>query len=165
MRKIIIDTDAGVDDTLAIIYVAASAMNEIEFISTVSGNVHVDSVTKNVALISNLIGAGFPVYKGSAKPLQGRLTMAPEVHGPDGIGGYRSTDEIAPLNQKSGIAPLKIAQAAAKYGKSLTIISLGPMTNIAKALRADSNSLRQVKEVVQMGGVFYGYGNTTTFTE
>ena len=165
MRKIIIDTDAGVDDTLAIIYATQSAMNQIEFISTVSGNVHVESVTKNVSLIRNLIGASFPVYKGSSKPLQGKLITAPEVHGPDGIGGYRSTNGDSTYNAKSGNAPLKIAEAAARYGRSLSIVSLGPMTNIARAVKIDRDAMLSIKEVVQMGGVFYGYGNTTTFTE
>lgn len=165
MRKLIIDTDAGVDDILAIIYASKSVLSEIEFISTVSGNVHVDSVTKNVSLIRNLIGAQFPIYKGSSRPLHGNLTTAPEVHGPDGIGGYRTTNESLPLNQKSGGAAARIARAAAKYGKNLTIVSLGPMTNIARAVKMDNDAMLHIKEVIQMGGVFYGYGNTTTFTE
>lgn len=163
--RVIIDTDAGVDDSLAIVYAANSPKLQIKMITTVSGNVPVKEVTQNVLLLKELLGLEAPVYSGAEAPLNRELVTAPEVHGEDGVGGYRRSHKISTSNWETRNAAEKIVEAARKLGKNLTIISIGPMTNIASAVKIDVEAMRTVANITQMGGVFFGYGNTTAFTE
>ena len=163
--RVIIDTDAGVDDTIALVYAAHSPEIQIEMITTVSGNVPVREVTQNVLFLKELLRLDVPVFSGAEVPKSRKLVTAPEVHGDDGVGGYRTSRGISIENWESGDAALQIVRAAKKYGKDLTIVSLGPMTNLADAVSLDAEAVRGVNSVIQMGGVFYGYGNTTEFTE
>ncbi len=165
MKRVIIDTDAGVDDSLAIVYAATSGKLQIEMITTVAGNAPVNEVTQNVMLLKELLQLGVPVYSGADKPLKKELVTAAEVHGEDGLGGYRRSRQITRKNWETKNAAQKIVEAARKFGRELNIISIGPMTNIANAVELDTNAMRAVASVIQMGGVFFGYGNTTTFTE
>lgn len=165
MKRIVIDTDAGVDDSLAIVYASRTPDTRIEFFTTVSGNVPVKEVTQNVLLLRELLDLNVPVYSGADVPRARKLVTAPEVHGDDGLGGYRKSKGLSRKDWFSGDAALQIVRAAREHGKNLTIISLGPMTNIADAAAIDAEAVRNVGRIVQMGGVFNGYGNTTEFTE
>lgn len=165
MKRVIIDTDAGVDDTLAIIYAARSPELKVETITTVSGNVPVAEVTQNVLLLKQLLSLDTAIYSGASFPRSGSPVSAPEVHGEDGLGGYRKRRNISIDGWETRNAAEKIVQAAKDFGRSLKIISIGPMTNIAEAVELNMNAMRNTGGIIQMGGVFYGYGNTTTFTE
>ncbi|HEY9164839.1 MAG TPA: nucleoside hydrolase [Candidatus Kryptonia bacterium] len=165
MIRLLIDTDAGVDDSLAIMYAASCPEASIEMISTVSGNVHVDDVTQNVLLLRELLHADFPVYMGAPSPRSRELLTAPEVHGGDGVGNYRKSNGRERSWCDPGNAADMIVESARKHGRKLTIVSIGPMTNIADAVSLDADSIRNVGRIIQMGGVTFGYGNTTTFTE
>ena len=163
--RLLIDTDAGVDDALALVYAARSPELQIETLTTVSGNVPVREVTQNVLYLKELLGLDAPVFSGAEVPRARKLVTAPEVHGVDGVGGYRHSRGIHIDNWETGDAAQNILSAAKKYGNKLTIVSLGPMTNLANAAAIDAEVMRNVRCVVQMGGVFAGYGNTTEFTE
>ncbi|MCL5268845.1 MAG: nucleoside hydrolase [Bacteroidetes bacterium] len=165
MTRIIIDTDAGVDDSLAIIYAARSPELHVEMISTVSGNVPVEEVTQNVLLLRRLLTLDADISSGAALPLKKQLVTAPEVHGADGLGGYRRQTNTNFNDWKTADAAEKIVEAARRLRKELTIVSIGPMTNIARAVGLDTDAMRGIRGIIQMGGVFHGYGNTTTFTE
>lgn len=163
--KLLIDTDAGVDDSVAIIYAARSPEVRVEMITTVSGNVPVREVTQNVLYLRQLLGLDAPVFSGAEVPRARKLVTAPEVHGEDGVGGFRNAHHINFHEWENGDAAMEIVNAARRLGKDLTILSLGPMTNLANAVSIDAEAIRGVKSIVQMGGVFFGYGNTTEFTE
>lgn len=163
--RVIIDTDAGVDDSVALVYAARSPEIQIEMITTVSGNVPVREVTQNVLYLKELLGLDVPVFSGAEVPKSRKLVTAPEVHGNDGVGGYRTSRGISIENWETGDAAQQIVRAAKEHGKDLTIVSLGPMTNLANAVSLNAEAIRGVKSIIQMGGVFYGYGNTTEFTE
>lgn len=163
--RVLIDTDAGVDDALAIVYAARSPEIDIEALTTVSGNVPVGEVTQNVLYLKELLGLAAPVFSGAVVPRERKLVTAPEVHGEDGVGGYRNARGIFMANWETGDAAKKIVSAANHHGKALTIVSLGPMTNLANATAIDADAMRGVNSIIQMGGVFTGYGNTTEFTE
>lgn len=165
MIQLLIDTDAGVDDSVAIIYAARSPEVRIEAITTVSGNVPVREVTQNVLYLKQLLGLGVPVVTGADVPRARKLVTAPEVHGEDGVGGFRNAHGIVFREWENGNAAMEIVSAARRLGKNLTILSLGPMTNLANAVSIDAEAIRGVGSIVQMGGVFFGYGNTTEFTE
>ncbi len=165
MNRVLIDTDAGVDDTVAIIYAAHSPEVRIEMVTTVSGNVPVREVTQNVLYLKELLGLEVPVFAGASVPRARKLVTAPEVHGIDGVGGFRISHSINFRDWEKGDAAMEIVHSARKHGKRLTIVSLGPMTNLADAAAIDADAIRNVKSIIQMGGVFSGYGNTTDFTE
>lgn len=161
----LIDTDAGIDDSVAIIYAARSPEVQIEMFTTVSGNAPVREVTQNVLYLNELLGLGVPVAAGATVPRARKLVTAPEVHGNDGLGEFRVSHRISFREWESGNAAMEIVRLARAYGKELTIVSLGPMTNLADAASIDAEAIRRVKNIIQMGGVFSGYGNTTEFTE
>lgn len=165
MRPVVIDTDAGVDDSIAIVYASRLPDAAIELITTVSGNVPVSEVTQNVLYLKKILRLDAPVFSGAEAPKSRKLITAPEVHGEDGVGGYRKSKGISFDGWKTGGAPAAIVRAARKLGKKLTIISLGPMTNIARAVSIDPAAIKGAGDIIQMGGVFSGYGNTTVFTE
>ncbi len=163
--RVIIDTDAGVDDTLALVYAARSPEIKIEMLTTVSGNVPVREVTQNVLHLKELLGFEASVFSGADVPRDRKLVTAPEVHGEDGVGNYRKSRGITFEDWETGDAALRIVSAAKSFGKDLTVVSLGPMTNLANAISIDADAICGVGNVIQMGGVFTGYGNTTEHTE
>ncbi len=165
MTRVLIDTDAGVDDTLAIVYAASSPEIELEMVTTVSGNVPVREVTQNVLYLKEILKLGVPVHSGADVPRARKLVTAPEVHGEDGVGGFRNSNHVPPVSWETKDAAKKIVSAAIDHGPKLTIVSLGPMTNLADAVAIDAEAIRHVQRIIQMGGVFTGYGNTTEFTE
>lgn len=165
MKRVIIDTDAGVDDTVAIVYAARSPEIQIEMITTVAGNVPVKEVTQNVLYLRELLDLDVPVLSGADVPRDRKLVTASEVHGYDGVGGYRLSHGISFRDWETGDAAVGIIRAAEKFGKELTIVSIGPMTNIAEAVSIDADAMRNVGRIIQMGGVFSGYGNTTQYAE
>lgn len=163
---IFIDTDAGVDDALAILLAMKLNPSAIVGISTVAGNVEVDKCTRNVLSLLSLFANSPvpPVYRGAPAPLVLPLTTAPEVHGEDGLGGM--ADTIRPVHRKRpGSASDALIGACVRYGKSLTVVCLGPLTNIAMALRKNSAALRKAGKFIVMGGAFRVPGNTGPVAE
>jgi inosine-uridine nucleoside N-ribohydrolase len=137
----VIDTDAGVDDALALILALRSPELRVEAITTVSGNVHVDLCTGNVLRVLDVVrpDAAPPVVRGEADPLVKPLLTAPEVHGIDGLGGLhelmdetgilkyaRPTGQVIP-----GTASELLAELGVRYHGDITLIAIGPLTNIA----------------------------------
>ncbi len=165
MRHILIDTDAGVDDTLALIYASRSSDVNVELLTTVSGNVPVKEVTQNVLYLKELLHWDIEVCSGADVPRSRKLVTAPEVHGDDGVGNYRKTHGITFDDWETGDAAPRLVAAAKKFRKNLTIVSLGPMTNIADAVAIDAEAMMGAGRIVQMGGVFSGYGNTGVHSE
>jgi len=165
-RPVLIDTDAGVDDTLALILALRSKELDVKAITTVAGNVRVKECTRNVLTILDHLHAdqGLVVAQGAAKPLHRPLVTAPEVHGADGFGNARPKGRpVHRTNLRS--ADRVIADLSRSIGGRLTIIALGPMTNIALAIRRYPTSLRKVGRIISMGGAFRVAGNTGPVSE
>lgn len=164
MRKVIIDTDPGVDDAIAIL-LALSARTEIEVLAltTVNGNVGLEHVTENALQILHLAGReDIPVYKGEARPLAGVNPHCERIHGEDGLGGVRISGVTKDTEKESAVEFL--VRAAREKRDELTLLLIGPLTNIAKAIQMDPEFVSNVHEVIIMRGAIAG-GNMSPHAE
>lgn len=164
MRKIIIDTDPGIDDAIAIL-LALSAKEELDVLAltTVNGNVDVEKVTKNACKILDIAGrCDIPVYKGNDKPLVRPRINCEEFHGDDGLGNVGIEDSGKEIEAEHAVDFL-IRKAREEKGE-LTLVPIGPLTNIAQAVQKDSEFVNNVQEVVIMGGAEHG-GNMSPHAE
>ena len=174
-RRVIIDTDPGIDDALALILALRSPELKVEAITTVSGNVPLEDATRNaLQVLETLDLSESPlVARGAAKPLARKPLPARHVHGDDGLGdinGLRNADG-SPRYPKPTLAPVAgsavelILRLVRENPDEISIIALGPLTNIALALEADPAVFAQVKELIVMGGAANGIGNVTETAE
>jgi purine nucleosidase/pyrimidine-specific ribonucleoside hydrolase len=176
--RVIIDTDPGIDDALALVLALQSPELHVEAITTVSGNVHVDLATRNALTVLNLFPPGRhpPVARGADCPLHRPLYTAAHVHGEDGLGElwrYRTADgtpRYQPGRGGSRTAPTadavtSLLDCIRRYPGELTLITLGPLTNVAQALQRDPAVMRQLAGVVMMGGAVTVPGNVTPVAE
>lgn len=163
MNRLIIDTDAGVDDAQAIMMALAHPETRVEAITTVTGNVHVDQVAKNVPKILDVCSADIPFFIGADRPLVARHVDAAHVHGDDGLGNTNlpeSSRKPAPEHAVNALIRL-INENPDEY----TLIALGPLTNLALAVRLDPSLPQKLKRLVIMGGTIGAHGNATTVAE
>lgn len=159
MKKIIIDADPGIDDSLAIILANNVEEYEILGISLVSGNVHIEKGRKNILRLSKFLNRDFKIYMGSEAPLSKDFINAEDTHGEDGLGEtYLDFDEKA----VDGDAIDFLIQEARK--ENLTIFALGPLTNIARALKRDRDAFLDTRIII-MGGNFKSHGNMSPVAE
>lgn len=168
-RRFILDTDGGVDDALAILYALASPEVELAAITTVHGNVGVDSATRNVLEVLR-IGGGLeppvPIAIGASAPLRRSLVAARDVHGHDGLGGWMRGRADAPSGLRHGeSAEVLICRLARQHPGEITLVLVGPSTNAALALRHDPEGFGMLREVVVMAGAIEGPGNITPAAE
>ena len=175
-HPVVIDTDPGVDDALAIVLALRSPELRVELMTTVAGNAGIRAVTDNARRLLALVDHDAPprLVRGAARPLRGRLNTAPEVHGDDGLAGLSDLRDRAgrPLCPASrGPAPDgrdaagAIAAKAREHREALTIVALGPLTNIARALDEDAGAMRRVGRLIVMGGAVEAPGNVTAAAE
>ncbi len=165
MYKLIIDTDPGIDDSLAIQFALASKEFKILGLTTVFGNVNVDLSTINSLRLLQLANRGkIAVAKGASKPLKGKfLGGVPFVHGDDGQGNtWQPPGSLSPINTP---ADEFIIEQVFKFPKQITIAALGPLTNLASALSKRPQIQQMVKEIVFMGGNAFCPGNATPTAE
>lgn len=165
-RTVLIDTDAGVDDALALILALRSKELDVRAITTVAGNVRVRECTRNVLTILDHVGGnpGVLVAEGAARPLRRRLVTAREVHGADGLGNARP--KARPAHRKDPRPAWEVmARLSRSFGKRLTMVALGPLTNVALALQRSPSSMRNIAKIVSMGGAFRVAGNTGPVAE
>lgn len=163
-RKVIIDCDPGIDDATAIILALQSSRFDIVGITTVFGNASLEQATKNALRVVELSGKTIPVYKGAEKPLSIPLAPPPDfVHGKDGLGNTHQPEPKTSAQEKP--AAQFLVDVAKQYPHQITILAIGRLTNLAEAIRLDSNFTRDVKEVVLMGGTLHAPGNVTPVAE
>lgn len=162
--KMIIDTDPGIDDAMAI--ALAHAMPEVDLIGLTAcfGNTFVAQSSRNARYLCDLMGFDVPVAEGAALPYD-ETTYEPSahVHGPEGLGDLATVPQIGE-NTADGAAAF-LVQMAAKHKGELVICAVAPLTNIADALKLDPAFARNVKELVIMGGAYKHGGNVTPFAE
>ena len=164
-RKVIIDTDPGIDDAMAVHLALKSPQFDILGLTTIFGNAEVNQATTNALRLLELAGrTDIPVARGESKPLQGPfLGPASEVHGEDGQGNtWWPAPQTAPLEATA--AEFLIEQTYLARG-AVTLVAIGPLTNLALALDLEPDFAQRVEEVVLMGGNALGPGNATPAAE
>ncbi len=161
--RVIIDTDPGVDDALALLLAMRSPELKIEGITPVAGNVPLELSLPNALRMVEIAGrADIPVAAGAKVPLVRRLVTATYAHGENGLGGAMFPEpKLAPISLP---AAEFIRQTVRKYPGEVTLLTIGPLTNIATALNADPGLASQVQRLVMMGGSLSG-GNITPAAE
>lgn len=155
--QLLIDTDPGVDDALAILMAAAHA--DLAGLTIAAGNVGLEHTVRNARTLVDLIQTPTAVFAGCATA----LVRAPEedaafVHGNDGFGDVGFAEPLAPLSDES--AALALLRLTRERPGELTLVALGPLTNLALALRLDPGLPQRVARLVIMGGAVTGHGNT-----
>ncbi|MEH2351612.1 nucleoside hydrolase [Nostoc sp.] len=172
---VIVDTDGGVDDALALIMALNSPQLDLQAITVVAGNINVDQAANNVLRVVSIVQADtLPIVaKGCEKPLVKPPFNAAGIHGADGLGELDQFKEadgtpryphltIAPSTEDAIALILKTAQ---KYGDRLTIIALGPLTNLATAIQKDSTTMKTIGQIIIMGGAVTVPGNISAAAE
>lgn len=164
-QKIIIDTDPGVDDAMAIFFALHSPELDVIGLTTIFGNVHTDLATTNALRLLEIAGrTDIPVAKGADNPLTGPYSgPVPYVHGDDGQGNvFLDVPASAALDQN---AASFIVEQIMKAPGEITLVPIGPLTNIALALRLEPRIAQAVREVVIMGGSAFAAGNVSPAAE
>jgi len=164
-RPIIIDTDPGIDDAVAILLALASPELEVLGLVAVAGNLPLAATARNALSIVELAGRPeLPVYAGCPRPLGRPRIDAASAHGAGGLGDLVLSPPAATLRPEHGILYL-IDRLRRAEPKSITLCALGPLTNIAMALVAAPDITAGVADLVLMGGASHGSGNMTPAAE
>ena len=165
-QKIIIDTDPGQDDAVAILLALASP-DEIEVlgITAVAGNVPLSLTEKNARIVCELAGRpDIPVYAGCDRPLKRKLVTAEHVHGKTGLDGPELPEPKIKLQEKHGVDFI-IDTILQEPENSISLCPLGPLTNIASAILKQPKIVSRIKKIVLMGGAYFEVGNITPSAE
>jgi ribokinase len=171
----VIDTDPGIDDALALMLALRAPEIHVELLTTVAGNVSVDVATANACrLVALLNPSTWPVVaQGSARPLRRPLYTATATHGQDGLGGLTQLQRAdgslqypppqRPTAQRQAVQ--RLLTLVETYGQDLTVIALGPLTNIARAIMHAPQTMQQLGRLIIMGGAVAVPGNVTAVAE
>ncbi len=164
-RPIIIDTDPGQDDAIAILAALASPQLEVLGITAVAGNVPLELTARNALVLVELAGRPeVPVFAGCDRPLRRELVTAEHVHGKTGIDGADLPDPTTALQPQHAVDWM-VETLLAAGEREITICPVGPMTNVATVLETAPEAAKHIREIVCMGGGFFGGGNTTPTAE
>ena len=165
-RKIIIDTDPGQDDAVAILVALASPERlDVMGITTVAGNVPLDLTTRNARMVCEL--AGKPdarIFAGCDRPLVHTLVTAEHVHGKTGLDGPTLPEPTMPVQDQHAVDFI-IDTLRNQPENTVTLCPLGPLTNIATAFQRAPEIAARVQEIVLMGGAYFEVGNSTPAAE
>ena len=164
MRRFLIDTDTASDDAVALVMALSRSDVDVEAITVVSGNVGLDQAVQNALYTVELCGADVPVYAGAAKPMMRSLETAEYVHGKDGMGdaGYPLSGRVPAEGRGADVIVETILGAPGE----ITLVALGPLTNVAIAVLLEPEIASAVDRVVVMGGTgVNGPGNVSAMAE
>ncbi len=162
-RPVIIDTDPGADDAMAILLALNSPELDVKALTVVAGNVVVDRGVENaLKLVSLAHRCDIPVARGAASPLVATLTTAEFFHGKNGLGDVELAAPACKADAR--YAPDLIIEMVHAHPRQITLVPIGPLTNLALAISKDPTIVPLVKEVVLMGGGISG-GNVTAAAE
>ena len=160
---IIIDTDPGIDDAAAISMALNHPNIDVKMIATVNGNVNIDKTTANALKLKAFLNSDVPVYRGAEAPLNCALFDAAEVHGESGMDGY-DFDPVDETQLASGHAIPAMRDVIMQSHTPITLVPIGPLTNIALLLKTYPEVKHNIKEIILMGGST-GRGNATPAAE
>jgi purine nucleosidase len=161
---ILVDCDTGIDDSLALLYAAASPECELVAVTCTAGNVDARQVAENTSAVLELAGrSDVEVAIGRETPLARALVTTPETHGPRGIGYAELPPAAAPLSKR--YSPDLIVEEARRRPGELTLVTLAPLTNVALAVLREPDLPRLLRRLVVMGGSYRSAGNTAPTTE
>ena len=159
MRKVIFDTDPGVDDAMALGFLCRRPELELIGVTTGHGNADIDTVTRNALHLKDRFGFAAPVAQGSGVTLLNRQgSPATHVHGRNALGDIDVPEPVATLDGRRGHRMMIDLVRANPH--AVTIVAVGPLTNLARALDKDPEIARLVQGVVVMGGAFGAHGHT-----
>ena len=162
-RKIIIDTDPGQDDAVAILLALASPELEVLGITCVAGNVPLSRTASNARVICELAGRpDVKVYAGCERPLVRPLVTAEHVHGKTGLDGTTLPEPVMPLQEQHAV---DFIIESCRAHDAVTLVPIGPLTNIATALQRAPDIAAKIDEIVIMGGAYFEVGNITPAAE
>ena len=167
-RKLLLDVDTGIDDALAITYALSQKAGDLIAVSTVFGNTELKTATKNTLDLLSLFGReDIPVYPGAAHPWEKAEWIVNEhlhrLHGYNGIGDVRLPSSSRNAEEES--ASDAMIRLCREYQKDLTLVCVGPLTNLADALKKDEEALHLCEKIVIMGGALTIRGNATPYSE
>jgi len=163
-KRILFDTDPGIDDACAILLALASPELSVEGLSIVHGNCSLEQATTNALSVLELANAShIPVAKGCELPLVQPSLLAPETHGDTGLGYAKLPEPRAKPIAQHG-SDFLIEKILAAPGE-ITLVSIGPLTNVALAIRQEPSIVAALKEIIIMGGAIRHEGNTTALAE
>ena len=164
-RPLILDVDTGIDDMIALLIAATSPEINLRGVTCVAGNVEIHHVARNTGKILRMVGRGdVPVSIGAARPLQRRLRTAPDTHGPTGTGYVELRGEDRQLGTTEYTAIPASRYLGAHIGRhpgEMSLVALGPLTNLASAVQQGVDLAKGARDVVWMGGTLEERGNTT----
>src|SRR5690554_3586288 len=160
---LLIDTDPGVDDALALLMAFNDPRHDVVGLTVTAGNVGLEHMVANALKLVELCDARAPVYAGAAAPLLHPADDAASVHGRDGFGDVSYEPAIVPA--EAGHAALAILRLSHQYAGRLLLVALGPLTNLALALRLDPTLPERIDRLVVMGGAVTAHGNITPAAE
>ncbi|HVL52821.1 MAG TPA: nucleoside hydrolase [Vitreimonas sp.] len=164
MIPLILDVDTGIDDALALLYAAGSPDAELIAVTCVGGNVDAGQVERNTRAVLELAGrADVEVALGCEQPLVRPVETTPETHGPEGLGYARLPAPARRLSERKAWDVW--AQEARRRPGEITLVTLGPLTNVAVALDHDPELPRYLRRWVLMGGSYRSPGNTAPTSE
>lgn len=161
-RTILLDCDPGLDDSVALMLAAGDPGIELAALTTVAGNQTLAKVTDNARRLAGLLGLSVPVAAGCARPLV-RTPAPSQLHGDSGLGGVSLTTQPGPLDPRHAVDVI-IETVLSRGPGEVTLVPIGPLTNIAMAVRKQPSIVERVREVVLMGGGYHT-GNRTAVAE
>ncbi|KAI3884852.1 hypothetical protein MKX03_011707 [Papaver bracteatum] len=165
LDKIIIDTDPGVDDSMAILMAFQTPELDILGLTTIFGNVTTKDATRNALILCETAGrTDVPVAEGSLEPLKGGAPRICDfVHGSDGMGNLSLPSPKGKKDEKSAVEFL--VDKISEFPGEVSILALGPLTNLALAVKSDASFASKVKRIVVLGGSFFASGNVNPAAE
>lgn len=158
--SLLIDTDPGCDDALALLLALESDLDVVG-LTTVAGNAPIESTTRNTLSLLDFLDSDLPVARGADRPLVKRQDTAEFIHGEGGLKG----DLSIPTREPVDVSAAKFIVEKAREDGNLTIAAIGPLTNLALALGIEPDLPRYLDEVLVMGGAVYAPGNRTPAAE
>ncbi|WP_083988870.1 nucleoside hydrolase [Devosia geojensis] len=164
-NRLILDTDGGVDDAQALLMLIANGRTP-DAITTVFGNVGLAAATRNILATLAVADTDIPVHSGADRPLAQPIISAEHIHGEDGLGGAPRPARTGQVASTDAIGFLRRTfREAAGRGEKVDILMIGPLTNLALALRLEPTITVGIGQLTIMGGSVYGRGNTTPAAE
>lgn len=164
MKRVLIDTDPGIDDAIAILFALHARGLEVAGITTVAGNIGLEITTRNALRILALGGHAVPVVAGAARPLTRPGVQELAVHGQDGLGGVALPEPLTTPRHGDAVDWLAATLLGQEAG-SHDLLALGPLTNIARLIREVPKAARRIGRLIAMGGAIDAPGNVGPHAE